>query len=341
MGYHRVHFVCNGNVYRSKLAEAYAKSYKVPGVVFSSSGLMFWEHDPRPMDYVSPWAIKIGRKDGIDKLLWGMRQKTTNALLAKQDLIIFANQKVYNRAKRNLKFDERKVIVWNVRDVHEWEKKLELGAMQKRARTRRYIKMKVKELVRILAETTWVDVVDENNKPQGYVLPPRFVKMWGLYSRGVHAFILTADNRIVIQKRSRQIMMAPGLIDITMGGHVDAGETPRTAMKREMFEEMGLKVPLKNMKFLEIYRKHAWHPKYKMKNRIFVYVYFVRLAENDPKFVVQEREVEWAKIVSIRQAMQLINRGSIPGLGQINYPRAFYKSRLSEIKSIVKKTDVL
>ena len=309
------------------MAAAYAQTYGLKNFEFTSSGLMTWENDPRPIDFVSPWAIKIAKQDGIDGMLWGKkRHKTTNAMLAKQDLIIFANENVYKRALQRLDFDRRKAIVWNIRDVQDWEKKWKLGAVQKRARTRRYIKMRIRELVKIMTETSWVDIVSEDNQPLGYRLPTRLAKRRGLYSRGCHAIITTPNGNILIQKRSRNIMFAPGMIDITMGGHVDDGETPRAAMKREIVEETGLKVKMRDMKFLEIYRQHSYHPKYKMWNRVFNYTYHVQLDTDKPELVWDENEVEWVKVMSPKKAKQLVKYGSLPKVGRVvTKTREYYR----------------
>ena len=53
----KVHFVCNGNIFRSRLAEAYAKSLGLGQLEISSSGVVAANYPP---DSLSPWAKMAG-----------------------------------------------------------------------------------------------------------------------------------------------------------------------------------------------------------------------------------------------------------------------------------------
>jgi protein-tyrosine-phosphatase/8-oxo-dGTP pyrophosphatase MutT (NUDIX family) len=336
MSVYKVHFVCNGNVFRSRLARAYTidalkKAGRLDDFEITSSGLMYWENDSRPIDFVSPWAYKIAVKDGVDGLLWGKRNKASTKRLNSKDLIIFMNDKVVERARTLFKFDERKMIVWNVKDVHEWEKKLKIAAERKRWLTRRYIKMKVRELVDIMIQTSWADVVSENNEPEGYRLPVPLINQRGLWHRGVHAIVSTPNGGIVVQKRSKNIYFAPNLIDISLGGHVDDGEAPETAMVREFSEELSYKIYKKDLKFMELYKQAMWHPHYNIHNRVFVYTYHIHLDTNKPEFEVDEHEVSRVAVLNRRQMKTLLDTGYLVGLGQLNYTREYYRRAVKNV----------
>jgi isopentenyldiphosphate isomerase len=57
----------------------------------------------------------------------------------------------------------------------------------------------------------------------------------------VHVHIFNSKGDIYIQKRNLTKDIQPGKWDTAVGGHVDFGETVEVAVKRECFEELGLK----------------------------------------------------------------------------------------------------
>lgn len=53
------------------------------------------------------------------------------------------------------------------------------------------------------------------------------------------AFMLIADNRILVEKRSITKRLLPGALAIP-GGHVEEGEGMETALLRELYEELNI-----------------------------------------------------------------------------------------------------
>ncbi len=84
-----------------------------------------------------------------------------------------------------------------------------------------------------------VDIVDEKDRVIGKIdratahekqIHHRLVEVWFFNSRG----------QILVQKRSQQKKILPGLREWTVSGHVDAGETYESALIRETREETGV-----------------------------------------------------------------------------------------------------
>jgi len=82
------------------------------------------------------------------------------------------------------------------------------------------------------------DVLDENGEPTGKRKPRREVHRDGDWHRAVHVWILGAENRVLLQRRSLLKDLAPGRLDVTVGGHLRAGEAWPSAL-REAEEEIG------------------------------------------------------------------------------------------------------
>ena len=67
-----------------------------------------------------------------------------------------------------------------------------------------------------------------------------------LYHLVVHVCIFNAKNQMLIQQRQTFKKGWPNMWDITVGGSAMIGENSRQAAMREVAEELGLKIDLKN-----------------------------------------------------------------------------------------------
>lgn len=68
------------------------------------------------------------------------------------------------------------------------------------------------------------------------------------YHLVVHACIFNSNGEMLIQQRQPFKSGWPNMWDITVGGSALSGETSQTAIERELFEEIGLKVSLQDVR---------------------------------------------------------------------------------------------
>lgn len=86
------------------------------------------------------------------------------------------------------------------------------------------------------------DVVNDRDEVIGQQTR-REVHHLGLMHRAVHVLVFNSAGQVFLQKRSMKKDRQPGLWDSSTSGHVDAGEDYDACAVRELYEEIGLKMP--------------------------------------------------------------------------------------------------
>lgn len=94
------------------------------------------------------------------------------------------------------------------------------------------------------------DVLNELGEFTGEIATREECHKKGLWHRAVCAFIINNDGKILLQKRSSNKKLWPNMWDVTVGGHVNAGEFGRQALIREVKEELGIFITDDDIKYL-------------------------------------------------------------------------------------------
>ncbi|MCI8277103.1 MAG: NUDIX domain-containing protein [Clostridia bacterium] len=150
-----------------------------------------------------------------------------------------------------------------------------------------------------------LDVLDDNGIKTGVILPRSEVHKKGLWHRIIVVAIINEKNEILIQQRSHNKDKNPDMWDISVTGHLSAGQDSLTAATREISEEvsvsLGYSVEVKDFRFMFSFRKEE-----KVSNNHLdrqYYDFFILrqegLNENNIKF--QTSEVQAIKFVTISE----------------------------------------
>jgi len=86
----------------------------------------------------------------------------------------------------------------------------------------------------------WFDVVDASGKPFGWRAPRWFCHLTGLGHRVVYAFLTSPQGLLALQMRAHDKLEWPSRFDITVGGHLKAGQDWWAGVLNEIEEEVGL-----------------------------------------------------------------------------------------------------
>ena len=111
-----IHFICTGNTFRSRLAEAYFKSKVKDRFNVFSSGV---EADKYLNGSICWYTQRIIQKNNLIPHVSLMWQQTTEELLKKGDITIFMRNEHLQFCRKNLNYLSDKFEVWDVKDLIE------------------------------------------------------------------------------------------------------------------------------------------------------------------------------------------------------------------------------
>ena len=136
-----------------------------------------------------------------------------------------------------------------------------------------------------------IDILTSEGKATGKSALKSEAHQHGWFHATVHIWLFTADSKIVLQKRALTKKVFPGLWDISVAGHVGAGEEILTAVKREVFEEIGLQLIDTDLTKIAT-RKHQVSHKNGIIDNEFHQVFIAELKIPLTDLFLQEEEVD-------------------------------------------------
>jgi len=142
-----------------------------------------------------------------------------------------------------------------------------------------------------------IDVLTAEGAPTGATKPKADVHRDGDWHRAAHVWIITADGRLLLQRRSLRKENYPGLWDVSAAGHLSAGESARDAAVRETFEELGLRIDARELQFLGTVRESCVLNGGAYLDNEFHDVFIVRRDVDLASLILQDGEVDDAILV--------------------------------------------
>jgi len=109
-----IHFICTGNIYRSRLAEAYCASKGVPGLSVSSSGIGATSNGGVP---IASYAARVLSQRGLERFAAPSWQQTTAALVRASDVLVFMERQHHQFCEDWIDPIRQTIEIWDVPDV--------------------------------------------------------------------------------------------------------------------------------------------------------------------------------------------------------------------------------
>lgn len=149
-----------------------------------------------------------------------------------------------------------------------------------------------------------IDVLDENGYKVGIVKEKSKVKKDGDYHRAISVCIINPDGEILMQKRSQNKRIYPGLWSMFTKGHVRSGENSRVAVIREIKEELGITVLIDDFDYLYTIYEEKNEDNYR--ERIF-FDTFLLIKDIDISSIKMNDEVDNVMFIKLKDLCDLIN----------------------------------
>lgn len=142
----KVHFVCTGNTFRSRLAKAYFDSLKCENIETSSSGV---EATKNLNGIICWYTQKIITENGLKLFEEATWTQTTPEILNQADYIIFMQTHHLLDCQKNFNYNSTNYEIWEINDMSE-DKCQDLERIQESREIFEKIKSKVDELAKRL-----------------------------------------------------------------------------------------------------------------------------------------------------------------------------------------------
>ena len=177
----------------------------------------------------------------------------------------------------------------------------------------------------------YIDIVDQTGKPTGVTELKSVIHQKGLYHNTVHIWFYTKYGYILLSQRSAKKSICPLMWDVSVAGHIDAGETIEVAAVRETKEEIGLHILEANLNKIGVFECFQTYKNGIIDNE-FHHTFICELKDPISNLIPQEEEVEALKLVSFLEFQTLIDT-----IGSSNYfvptNKAYYQKVLHHIKT--------
>ncbi len=136
-----------------------------------------------------------------------------------------------------------------------------------------------------------IDILDSNGNSTGKSYLKSVAHQEGFYHATVHVWFYTKDGKILLQQRGATKKTYPGLWDVSVAGHVLAGESIVEGALREIQEEIGLTLQKESLQKIAVRKGERSHPNGIQDNE-FYHVFLVALKVNLSELKKQDEEVD-------------------------------------------------
>lgn len=148
-----------------------------------------------------------------------------------------------------------------------------------------------------------LDIWDENGCPTGNSASKDYLHQKGLFHPTVHIWFYKRTPAILLQKRGPNKQTFPNLWDVSVAGHVAAGETVLEAALREIKEEIGLEVRSNALELLRVQKNINKFPN-GINDCEFQHVYLCELPVDVTVLKLQSEELEAVRLFSFEEINQ-------------------------------------
>ncbi|WP_097046214.1 NUDIX hydrolase [Flagellimonas pacifica] len=174
-----------------------------------------------------------------------------------------------------------------------------------------------------------IDILDESGNPTGRTCLKSEAHLKGLFHPTIHVWFYTLEGQLLFQKRARNKDTFPSLWDVSVAGHIGAGEDIKIAATREVEEEIGLTIAISDLEGIGMFKSMHQHSETLIDNEFhhnFLCVLKVPLSE----LKRQESEVDDLKLFAWEDFKKKVEQNQLEGF--VPHELSYYQTTISEIE---------
>jgi isopentenyldiphosphate isomerase len=142
-----------------------------------------------------------------------------------------------------------------------------------------------------------VDILDEQANKTGQIMLKSEAHKQSLRHSGAHVWIYNSKGEVLLQLRHPSKVIRPNVWDVSVAGHIMAGDEPKATAIREAKEELNLDIDPANLKFIGIKKVDEGMPD-GTTHRVFNWTYLLKLDVDIEKLKLEADEVTDVRWIS-------------------------------------------
>lgn len=178
-----------------------------------------------------------------------------------------------------------------------------------------------------------IDILDSDGNPTGKTAMKSEAHQKGLFHPTIHVWLYTKNGKVLIQQRAKNKDTHPLLWDVSVAGHVGAGEHLELSAVREVKEEIGLTIAPNDLRKIGVFKSIHKHNE-DLIDCEFHHIYLCILEVPLESLQKQESEVEdLALIPLIRFSEETWGMANLKKY--VPHGVTYYKAIVEEIKGML------
>ncbi len=182
-----------------------------------------------------------------------------------------------------------------------------------------------------------VDILNEDGSLTGRTEMKSVAHQKGLFHPTIHVWIYTRDGRLLIQKRGKHKKSFPLLWDVSVAGHIGAGEDIVQSALREVEEEIGLVLQPGSLTKVGVFKSEKDHSK-NFRDYEFHHSFIAELNVPFDTLKKQDAEVEELALIPIvtfaEETWGMANPGKY-----VPHDPSYYKTVIKVILEALERLD--
>lgn len=175
----------------------------------------------------------------------------------------------------------------------------------------------------------FLDIWDDFGQPTGQVCNKSLAHQKGFFHPTVHIWFYTSTPSLLLQKRGSNKETFPNLWDVSVAGHVAAGESILEGALREVLEEIGLQLNTDDLRLIDV-RKNINQFSNGITDCEFQHVFLAEFKTDIKALKIQTEEVDAVRLFTFDE-LETCRRKQHPIFSIVPADMNYYRYVMDEV----------